>query len=46
LINKRDYAGAGDALRAYVKLSPNAKDLDQVKAQIARIDVQLGAARP
>jgi Tfp pilus assembly protein PilF len=46
LINKRDYTGAGEALRAYVKLSPNAKDIEQVKSQIDQIDSQLAAAKP
>jgi tetratricopeptide (TPR) repeat protein len=43
LINEHDYAGAGEALRNYVKLVPNAKDLDQVRAQIGQIDSRLSA---
>ena len=46
LMNKKDYAGAGDALRAYVQLSPNAKDLDQVKAQLDQIANRLAVAKP
>jgi tetratricopeptide (TPR) repeat protein len=46
LINKQDYAGAGDALRTYLKLSPDAKDLDEVRAQLGQIDSRLAAARP
>jgi tetratricopeptide (TPR) repeat protein len=43
LFNKRDLPGARDALREYVKLAPNASDLNQVKAQLAEIEGQLGA---
>jgi tetratricopeptide (TPR) repeat protein len=46
LMNKQDYAGADEALRAYMQLSPNAKDLDQVKAQLEQIDSHLPAAKP
>jgi hypothetical protein len=45
-MNKQDYAGADEALRAYMHLSPNAKDLDQVKAQLEQIDSHLPAAKP
>jgi tetratricopeptide (TPR) repeat protein len=38
LLNKRDYTGAGDALRTYMQLVPNAQDLDQVKAQLLQLD--------
>jgi Flp pilus assembly protein TadD len=38
LMNKRDYTGAGEALRAYVRLVPNARDLDQVRAQLNEIE--------
>jgi Flp pilus assembly protein TadD len=44
LINKRDYAGAKEALRAYVKMLPNAQDLDHVKAQLVEIDSRLAEA--
>jgi hypothetical protein len=33
-------------LRAYVKLSPGAKDPDRVKAQIDQIDSELAATKP
>jgi Flp pilus assembly protein TadD len=46
LINKHDYAGAGEALRAYVRLSPDAKDIDQVKAQLEQINSRLAATAP
>jgi tetratricopeptide (TPR) repeat protein len=46
LINKHDYAGAGEALRAYVRLSPGAKDIDQVKAQLEQINNRLAATAP
>jgi tetratricopeptide (TPR) repeat protein len=46
LINKHDYAGAGEALRAYVKSSPGAKDIDQVKAQLEQINSRLAATAP
>jgi tetratricopeptide (TPR) repeat protein len=38
LLQKRQYAEAAEELRAYLKFSPNAGDLDQVKAQLAQID--------
>jgi len=46
LIKKEDYAGAAEALRAYVQLSPNAKDLDQVKTQIEQIESHMTETRP
>jgi tetratricopeptide (TPR) repeat protein len=46
LMNKRDYAGADEALRAYLELSPHAKDMDRIKADIDRIDSHLGGVRP
>ena len=46
LMKKRDYAGAGAALRAYVTLAPNAKDLDQVRVQLVEIDSHLTAGKP
>jgi len=46
LMKKQDYAGAGAALRAYVQLSPNAKDLDQVRTQLKQIDSRLAATGP
>ena len=41
LLNKRDLAGAREALREYVKLAPGAKDLTQMKAQLAEIEGRL-----
>jgi tetratricopeptide (TPR) repeat protein len=38
LLQKRQYAEAAEELRAYLKFSPNAADLDQVKTQLAQID--------
>jgi regulator of sirC expression with transglutaminase-like and TPR domain len=46
LIRKEDYAGAAEALRAYVRLSRNAKDLDQVKTQIEQIENHMTETRP
>jgi predicted Zn-dependent protease len=51
LMRKEDYAGADEALRAYVQLSPEAQDLAVVRAQIEEIDshltaVHLTAAQP
>jgi tetratricopeptide (TPR) repeat protein len=38
LLQKRQYPEAAEELRAYLKFSPNAADLDQVKTQLAQID--------
>jgi tetratricopeptide (TPR) repeat protein len=46
LVEKHDYIGASDALKAYMQYSPNAKDLDQVKAQLAQIDGFLSTKQP
>jgi tetratricopeptide (TPR) repeat protein len=46
LMRKQDYAGADEALRAYVQLSPNAMDLERVREQIEEIDSHLAAAKP
>jgi tetratricopeptide (TPR) repeat protein len=46
LINKHDYAGAGEALRAYVRLAPGAKDIEQVKAQLDQINSRLAVTAP
>jgi tetratricopeptide (TPR) repeat protein len=46
LMKKEDYAGAAEALRAYVQLAPNAKDLDRVKAQIEQMNGHLTETRP
>jgi tetratricopeptide (TPR) repeat protein len=46
LMQKQDYVGAAEALRNYVQLAPNAKDLGQVKAQIEQLDSHLAEARP
>jgi tetratricopeptide (TPR) repeat protein len=44
LLQKGEYAAAGEELRAYLKFSPNAEDLDQVKTQLAQIDSMTKAA--
>jgi hypothetical protein len=41
LMTKHDYAGAKEALRTYVKMLPNAEDLEHVKAQLLEIDTRL-----
>jgi tetratricopeptide (TPR) repeat protein len=41
LITKHDYAGAKEALRTYVKMLPNAEDLERVRAELAEIDTRL-----
>lgn len=46
LENKRDYAGASEALRAYLRLSPGAPDEAQVKAQLGQLESHIGAAKP
>jgi tetratricopeptide (TPR) repeat protein len=38
LLQKRQYAEAADALRAYMKFAPDAPDIDLVKAQVAQLD--------
>jgi tetratricopeptide (TPR) repeat protein len=45
LMRKQDYAGADEALRAYVQLSPDAKDVDTVREQIEEIDSHLAATK-
>jgi tetratricopeptide (TPR) repeat protein len=45
LMRKQDYAGADEALRAYLQLVPNAEDLATVRGQIEEIDSHLTAAR-
>jgi tetratricopeptide (TPR) repeat protein len=39
LLQKGQYAAAGEELRNYMKYAPNAADLDQVKSQVAQIDL-------
>jgi predicted Zn-dependent protease len=46
LVKKQDFAGAGEALRAYVQLVPNAEDIDQVKALLKQIDDKLAGRIP
>jgi tetratricopeptide (TPR) repeat protein len=46
LMDRKDYAGADEALREYVKLLPDAKDLDHVKEQIREIDSHLTPKQP
>jgi tetratricopeptide (TPR) repeat protein len=46
LLQKGEYAAAGEELRAYLKFSPNAGDLDQVKNQLAQIDSMVNGTTP
>ena len=39
LLHKGEFAEAGEELRVYMKFAPNAADLDQVKSQLAQIDL-------
>jgi tetratricopeptide (TPR) repeat protein len=45
LMRKQDYAGADEALRAYLQLSPHAEDIATVREQIEDIDSHLTAVR-
>ena len=45
LLNKRDLAGAKDALSAYLKLKPDAQDAAQIRNQLSQIDIELSASR-
>jgi len=38
LINKKDYAGAAEQYRAYVRLAPNAPEIDSVKDQLGQLE--------
>lgn len=46
LVERRDYAGAGTALRTYLNLSPGADDQDKIKAQLAQIESLQAAVHP
>ena len=41
LAEKADYAGAAEAMRAYLKQAPEAKDADSVKQQLSEIEKSL-----
>ena len=43
LAQKQDIPGAAEQLRAYVKLAPNAPDIEQVKQQLADMEKQLAS---
>jgi tetratricopeptide (TPR) repeat protein len=43
LAQKQDIPGAAEQLRAYVKLAPNAPDIEQLKAQLADMEKQLAS---
>ncbi len=43
LAQKGDFAGSAEQLRTYLQLAPNAKDVDQVKKQLAELE-RLAAA--
>ena len=45
LADKRDYKGAAESLQTYLKYSPNAKDADTVKQQLAEIEKALAESR-
>jgi Tfp pilus assembly protein PilF len=45
LVEKQDYAGAAAELTTYMKLSPNAPDLAQVKDQLGQIEKQMGVSK-
>jgi tetratricopeptide (TPR) repeat protein len=38
LAEKKDYAGAADGFKSYLKFAPNAPDIDTVKDQIGQIE--------
>jgi tetratricopeptide (TPR) repeat protein len=44
LLEKQDYAGAGEAFRAYLRQAPNAGDLQDVQARLRLIESQLTPA--
>jgi regulator of sirC expression with transglutaminase-like and TPR domain len=46
LLRKQDYAGAAEAWRAYLQLSPRARDVDQIRARLDEIDGRLAANSP
>jgi len=43
LVQKQDYKGAAEQMRAYLKLAPNASDADKVRDQLAQIEKQMAA---
>src|SRR6266566_869434 len=45
LADKHDYKGAAESLQIYLKYSPDAKDADAVKQQLAEIEKALAAER-
>ena len=45
LAEKKDYSGAAEELNAFIKLSPNAPDLPQVKQRLIEIEKLAGAQK-
>jgi len=43
LVQKQDYKGAAEQMRAYLKLAPTASDADKVRDQLAQIEKQMAA---
>ena len=41
LAQKQDFKGAAESMRSYLKLAPNATDVDHVKRQLEEIERQL-----
>lgn len=46
LTEKRDYAGAAAELTTYIKLAPNAPDVEQAKTELARLEKLTGVTKP
>ncbi len=42
LANKNDFAGAAEHMKGYVQFAPSAPDIDQVKKQLADVELRLG----
>ena len=42
LAQKKDYTGAAEQLRDYIRFAPNATDIAQVKEQLADVEKVLG----
>jgi hypothetical protein len=45
LMQKQDYAGAAENMRAYIAQAPNAPDVDKVKQQLAEVEKQTEAKK-
>jgi regulator of sirC expression with transglutaminase-like and TPR domain len=44
LADKRDYTGAAENLRGYLKFAPQAQDADTVRQQLSELDKLTGGA--